>query len=77
MNKIKAQKKPGKNTPEFLISPRHQTTIIETPKTICFKKSFNLSFANSDDDSENSDIVGRAEGVSHTSNILNDKSNDM
>lgn len=73
MNKLKNKNKTGTNTPEFFINTEMKRSPNKSVEKICFKKSFNLSFANSDSETESA-MGGKAEGVSHTSNIFNDNS---
>ena len=70
MNKFKENQnfEGGTNTPKFLISPETSNISNEDGlKFIKFKKNFNLSFANSDNDSL--DNTSKIQGVSTISNF--------
>ena len=59
----------GSNTPKFLQSPGHSDEERKPSKVITFKKNFNLSFANSDGDSEREEGGAEVQGVSSISNF--------
>ena len=72
MNKFKEHNDDheGSNTPQFMISPEATSNNIgQELEFIKFKKNFNLSFANSDNDSTIEEKTSQAQGISTISNF--------
>lgn len=72
MNKLKENDSTqgGSNTPKFKISPStSERGASKELEFIKFKKNFNLSFANSDNDSQMEEKTSQVQGVSTISNF--------